>query len=288
MKRFFLTLLALSLLLSSTALASPVSVLKSNQTPAFDEETPVLKVYFFNIHARDSFLLECGGETMLIDCGGYNYGSSFIAPKLEKLGIRHIDYAVNTHPDDDHICGFISLLDSVTVGTFYTCFPEDYNEYQNQTLRALKKHDVPVVALTEDTDLSFGGLTIWTYQDWDTFSTNSRSLVMHVSFGDSAVLFMGDTTSDVHDALAAEKGEAIRADLFKVAHHGINKPTDEMFKLVNPKYAVITNNHTDMVDRTVQFLNRHNCPVLYTVRGCVECVTDGREWKIRQMDYDRF
>lgn len=288
MKRMIALLLALVLLNAPAALASPVTVLKSSQVPAFDEETPVLKVYFFNISARDSFLLECGGETMLIDCGGVNYGSAYIAPKLEKLGIDHIDYAVNTHPDDDHICGFISLLDYVSIGTFYTCFPEDYNEFQNQTLRALKKHNVPIVTVTEDTDLSFGGLSIWTYQNWNTLSTNSRSLVMHVTFGDSAVLFMGDTTSDVHDTLAEAKGEAIKADLFKVAHHGINTPTDEMFSLVNPKYAVITNKRKEMTERTVNFLKKYNCPIYYTVNGCVECVTDGQEWKIRQMDYDKF
>jgi len=64
---------------------------------------------------------------MLIDCG-YFYAGHDVYKRLNALGITHIDYAVNTHPHDDHILGFLNLFEyDITVGTFYYVFDEDIN-----------------------------------------------------------------------------------------------------------------------------------------------------------------
>lgn len=285
MKKILPAILALLMALSAflSASASPVKVLGDGETPSFDKDAELMKIYFFNIYARDSFLVQCGGRNMLIDCGEIGYGEQFIAPALKTLGVDHIDWAVNTHPDDDHIGGFFSLAELIPIDTFYTCFPEDYCDLQSEFLSLARQKGIRVEQVTPKTNLSFGGLSIWTYQDHAApDSPNACSLVMHLTYGKSKVILLADIPYDVHHRLAAAKKNALKADIIKVPHHGYNTPCSDLMDYIRPEYAVITHWRYEKIMKTVEALSRYDCPVLFSAEGIIECVTDGKEWQIRQ------
>lgn len=285
MKKIFsrLVLMVLLFSLTLTAYASPITVLGKGEMPSFSDDAEVMKIYFFNIFARDSFLVQCGGKNMLIDCGEMDYGRLYIAPSLKALGVDHIDVAVNTHPDDDHIGGFFSLVDLIPIDKFYTCFPADYCDLQRDFLKLAEKKNIPVEWITEDTDLSFGGISIWTFQNLSyPKSPNACSLVMHLTYGESTAILLSDIPYEIHHILAAEKGDALRADLIKVPHHGYNTPCLDLMDCIQPKYAIITHWRYEKIMKTVSMLSSRGCPTVFSAEGIVEFSTDGNEWQMRQ------
>ena len=202
MKRIF-SLILLVFFFLPYAFAAEVKQLNVNDPQPFLEEEAVMQVYFFKVRAQDSFLIVCGGETMLIDAGVQSSGA-LIAGYLKELGISRIDYAVNTHPHDDHIDGFVPLMEEIEIGTFFVCFPHDENKHMIAALKACEAHGIPVVDITAESEISFGGNTIRLFQDLETKDLNARSLVMHISFGDCTAVFTADITRDVHTRLAEE------------------------------------------------------------------------------------
>ena len=287
MKKLLSVLLCALLLLCSAAQAGVVTVLDRDAEPQFDENSSLFRAYFFKTRASDCILLMCGGKTMLVDCADTNYGSQIIYPELQKLGVTRIDYAVNTHPHNDHINGFISLFDCIEVGQFFTCFPLDYCQEQIDCIAACRAHGIEVVEFDNDADLSFGGLDIWVWRDhkYDTpwpIACNPCSLIMHVSYGDCSLILTADCTIESFIDLYAEKGDLIASDIIKMPHHGHNRPSHDAFKAIHPQVAVITNNYSERIHPVHQFLCNYRCFAMYTGSGLIQAATDGETWQVTQ------
>ena len=289
MKKTVSLLLTCALLIAAACQASSVKQLSKGAKPSFAADTEFLYLCFFDTMASDAILICQGGKTMLLDCADTGYGSRIVAPKLRELGIERVDYAVNTHPHDDHINGFISLFDEVEVGAFYTAFPLDYCEEQIACVKAAKEHGIEVVQIDNDSDLSFGDLRIWVWRDMKYVSSrpsacNACSMVMHITYQNSSVFLSADAPKDCFVHIAEEKKEAIRADIIKMPHHGHGQPTYAAWKLIGPEMAVITNSSINKISDTVQFLHNNRCPYLLTGNGYVEAYTDGKTWQVVQYD----
>lgn len=285
MKKICTAFVSLILLLSLAfaALASPVTVLNRGQTIDFPQDANLMKIYVLKIFARDCILVQAGGQNMLVDCGGTDYGKLYVEPFLKEIGVDHIDIAVNTHPDEDHIGGFFSLIDLVAVDKFYTCFPEVFCTLQTQFLALAEEKGLPVEWVTEDTDLSFGGISIWTIQDLtNPKKANPCSLVMHLTFGNSTALLLADVTTESMDNFVEIKGEAMRADVVKMPHHGINTPSRTTMECIQPQFAVITHWRHEITNRTVSRLREYKVPMKFSGEGIVEMVTDGESWMVCQ------
>ena len=274
---------------SSIACASPVIALGAEEESPFADDALLLKFYVINTHgASDAMLIVHGDKTMLVDCGDIGYGSLYVKPLLDQLGIDHIDYCYNTHPHDDHINGFLTLFDEVSVDTFYTCFPMSYCDEQINVMKSAIKHGIKIQFVDNNSDISFGDLDIWLYQD-PKYTTaqparaNSASMIMHITFGDSTLMITGDADKPVYTDMYSYKGDAIQSDILKMPHHGYNTPSYEIFKVIAPKYAVITNYYSSNIENTDQFLLNNGCPYLYTGRGTIELITDGTVWTVRQL-----
>ena len=69
------------------------------------------------------------------------------------------------------------------------------------------------------------------------FSENNKSLVLKLTYGETSFLFTGDIELEA-ESKVAKYGDAIRADVLKVAHHGSKTSSTEKFiKTCAPKYA---------------------------------------------------
>ena len=78
-----------------------------------------LTVHFIDVGQADSALLQCGGQTMLID-GGNVADSSLVVSYLESQGVEYLDYVVCTHAHEDHVGGLSGPLNTCTVGTVFS------------------------------------------------------------------------------------------------------------------------------------------------------------------------
>ena len=276
MKKFFALLIALFILIPS-ALAGEIKPLVYGDEQPFSPDEEVMKVYFFQVRAQDATLIVAGGETMLVDAGHFESGP-YIAQYLRDLGITRIDYAVNSHPHDDHINGFISLMDEIEIGAFYVCFPRYVNQEMINAISAAEKHNIPVVVYDENTDLSFGGNKIRLYQNLEINNMNANSMVMHVSFGECSTVLTGDINRTVHTRLAEDWGENLKCDIFKLPHHGLYTPKKIMITTADPEICVLTNGDNKQTNETVRFVSSWKYPIIHTPHGTIEYTTNGEYW----------
>ena len=71
-------------------------------------------VRFIDVGQADCILVQCGGETMLID-GGNRGDGTLVAGYLQSLGVDAIDLLVNTHAHEDHLGGLAVVVEAIPV-----------------------------------------------------------------------------------------------------------------------------------------------------------------------------
>lgn len=283
MKKLTAALLIL-IFVCSCAFGSPIEPVKSESEAVFEEGADLLTIRFFNTHtASDCFLLTYGGRNMLIDCSEDYIAERDLIPHIKALGVEQLDYVVNTHPHDDHIDGFAYFADSFPIGAFYTCFPLDENAEQKRAVAAANAHGIPVIKLNDQDTIDFPGLTIRTYSDENKHGLNGASMVLHISYMDSALLLLADTEPAAQKNLNLVWGESSKCDIVKLAHHGLNLPSFTLMQNALPRLAVITNRHTSGTNKSIQMVHNVKCAdIRFTMNGDLVCVTDGTVWKVWQ------
>jgi len=69
---------------------------------------------------------------------------------------------------------------------------------------------------------------------------NDCSIVLHVTYQNTSILYTGDMQSDVEAKLVSKYGAALQSDVLKVGHHGSATASSVPFlNMVKPKYAYI-------------------------------------------------
>ena len=74
-----------------------------------------LVVHYIDVGQADCILLEQGDATMLIDAGN-NGDAELILDYLNDRNIRKLDYAVGTHPHEDHIGSLDKVIEHFEIG----------------------------------------------------------------------------------------------------------------------------------------------------------------------------
>ena len=218
-------------------------ILFPEQEPAFvaiPEPTGELTVHYIDVGQADCTLLECGGQTMLID-GGNVDDSSLVVSYLKNQGIEHLDYMVCTHAHEDHVGGLSGPLNTCTVGTVFA----PVAEYESVAFANFVKYthaqglDVTVPEVDDSFLLGEARVIVLgprkTYED-----PNDTSIVLRVDHGENSFLFTGDMEATAEaDLLAA--GCDLDADVLKVGHHGSSTSTSYVFlREVMPEYGIIS------------------------------------------------
>ncbi len=85
---------------------------RSNVNPSDIPENSNFEVHFIDVGQADSALIECDGETMMID-GGNVADSNVVAAYLKKEDVTELNYVVCSHAHEDHV-GSLSGALSVT------------------------------------------------------------------------------------------------------------------------------------------------------------------------------
>ena len=207
---------------------------------------PALKVVVIDVGQGDSILLVSPeGETMLVDAGP---ADSFdqIAGALADNGVTSLDAVVATHPHEDHIGSMAMVLDAYDVGTFYTIASGQPAGSEAAMLAALERNGCPVLPAEGGAVIPWAdSCTVTVLNPIGTYETalpdqNDQSIVLHVRYGNTAVLLTGDAEA------AAEKRmldtfprSMLKADVLKLGHHGSSTSTGYSFFLaVDPDFAV--------------------------------------------------
>lgn len=199
-----------------------------------------LTVTWLDVGQGDAAVIQCGGQSMLID-GGKPEKSSYIYAWLQQHGLSYLDVIVATHVDADHIGGLSGALNYASVGTAYcpvtTGTTETFQSFVKYLAQRGKQITVPIAGET----FALGGAQVQILGPLHSAEdSNDNSIVLKVSFGATSFLFTGDAErAEEQDLLNA--GVNLQSTVLKVGHHGSDTSTSYPFlRAVAPQYAVIS------------------------------------------------
>lgn len=204
-----------------------------------------LAVAFLDVGQGDAIFIETPkGRQVLID-GGKNRAVLSGLAAVMGFQDRTIDVVVATHPDLDHIGGLPYVFDRYAVGMVLEPGVlddgADYDAFlgavEAEGLEAVLVHSGMRMMLEEGIELAF----LFPEGDASEMEANSASVVVRLTYGDTAFLLTGDAPSSIERYLVARYGIALESDVLKLGHHGSKTSTsDEFVRAVAPDYAVVS------------------------------------------------
>jgi len=240
-------------------------------------EHGVLTFAVLDVGQGDSLYIEGPtGIEVLVD-GGPNDSILRELPHVMPQFDRSFDAVIETHPDADHITGFIDLLKRYEVDNFI----EPGIEKDSITAKTLEQEiadeKIPRVIARRGMWLDLGGgaqLQIL-FPDFDPThiaanKDNDGGIVAHLVYGKTSVLLTADTDFAVEDHLMSiSTSTDLESTILKVGHHGSKTSTSDKFvEEVNPHYAVISvgahNTYGHPTKRVLDTLSSHNIQTLRT------------------------
>ena len=203
-------------------------------------QTGTLTVTWLEVGPGDAAVIQCGGQSMLID-GGKPEKSSYIYAWLQQHGLSYLDVIVATHVDADHIGGLSGALNYASVGTAYCPVTTGTTETFQSFVKYLAQRGKQITVPTAGETFPLGGAQVQILGPLHSAEdSNDNSIVLKLSFGATTFLFTGDAErTEEQDLLNA--GVNLQSTVLKVGHHGSDTSTSYPFlRAVAPQYAVIS------------------------------------------------
>ena len=265
----------LSFLLSLFLIPSPV--------------TAELRAHFIDVGQGDAILIQCDGNTMLVDAGPLEAGGFVNKYLTENLGVTDLDYVVATHSHDDHLFGMPGALKGLRVGKVYSSPFIPLTWWFSDILPGLANQDLVVLNPQEGEMFSLGEAEVqFVNAPTTSDNENDHSVACRIVYGKTALLLTADLEGEAEISML-DAGICLEADVLKVAHHGGNTSTcDAFLDAVNPCYAVISvgagNPHGHPHQVVLDRLQARNIMVYRTDEfGTVVAVSDGNDWMFEVM-----
>lgn len=284
MKRAALLLITLCLLCCQSAQAEVYTV-----APPADNwyQRPLLRLTAFPTGASDCLLLECGGEAMLVDAGLKSYTDT-LRKTLRSRKLTTFKYFLNTHFHDDHIGGFGGLmLGGILPEEYlhpYNDFAELISASHAATLKAAREMKVPIRKAENGDLLLLGEAAITLYRFDEGETTNGKSMIEHIQFGDATALLCADITgvTQLHFAKTLPE-DVLKVDVMKMPHHGITALNKTFMAKTQPAVLIVTNWPNSARQTFIQATSNGMLPYSSTENTTV-AETDGTDWYVYQLE----
>ena len=231
-----------------------------------------LKVIFFDVGQGDSIFLNYKNQnTFLIDAGNNNISFQ----KLSKNINQDLDHAILTHPDSDHITGFVNIFKKFRVKNILVNGDENKNndlleeikkqienEIQNQDSqkriancgdKIIFDDNLEKEIVNKNDELIFYILNP-IKNDLVINESNDNSIIIFLVYKNFSFLFLGDASADIEKKIFFNIEKCFDEDdknllkekiknitILKVSHHGSKTGSNEEFlKKIHPKYSIIS------------------------------------------------
>lgn len=243
-----------------------------------------MEVHIIDVGQGDSSLIISGDGVILIDAGPGSAEQS-LHDYLNDVGITRIDYAIFTHPDEDHIGGADMIMKDFDVKNVImpNCV-KTTKTYENM-ISAIEASDADVIQAVSGTEYALGDIKFKVLApNSDSYDdTNNYSVVIKLSYGNSTFMFTGDAEKDSEsEILNTYNAAELDCDFLKVGHHGSTTSTSKAFlTAVSPSIASIScgegNKYGHPHTETLEKLKKAGVEVYRTdLLGTIVFVCDGQ------------
>ena len=197
---------------------------------------------FFNVGQGDACLLQSAGKAILIDAGPPEAGP-VIVNWMKNHNISSLETVIVTHPHSDHIGGIPSILKHMKVGQVIDNGDIHSTPTYTNYLSTIEKRHVPLTSAHAGEVIRTGpDLTIEVLHPEKELGDdiNDNSMVLKISSAHTTALLMGDAGKNIEQQIMSE-GTDLKADIFKVGHHGSRHSSEKTFiNQVNPEIAIVS------------------------------------------------
>ena len=202
-----------------------------------------VKLHFFDCGQAESQIIELtGGRCMLVDAGTKDYAKKLVS-YIKSLGYKKLDIVVATHPHIDHIGGMSEILKNFEIGTFYMPDVSYTTKTYENMMKALKKNGCKCEYIARGSvilDDNVKCTVLSPEKDKTYMRMNNYSAVLRLEYKKFAAILSSDAE------IAAEQSMAnanlnLKANVYKVGHHGGATSTDESYlNKISPETAIIS------------------------------------------------
>lgn len=198
-----------------------------------------LQVHFIDVGQADCILIRQGENAMLIDAGN-NEDGQIITDYLQNAGITELTYAVGTHPHEDHIGALDTVISAMDVENVLMPRIQTNTKTFEDVLDAVSAKGLTITAPSAGDTFPLGDAVVTSVSDYHGDDLNNASIMLRLTYGETAFLFTGDAEGEA-EAAAMATGLDLRSDVLKVGHHGSSTSTSSQFlAAVDPACAVIS------------------------------------------------
>ena len=292
MKKWIASLFCAVLLVACMGNALAECKVHFNKTPPADwEERALLRLIVFKTTLNDAMLLQCGGDSMMVD-GAMDKYANVLMEAYAGLGYNntpdghvHVPKIFNTHPHDDHLLGIYRLIrKGMTTDLFITSFPATYrNEMHQKALKEFESRGIPIHYLQQNEQMDLGGAKLTFFWHAGGKDPNELSCCLRVEFGEASLLLTGDAVGNAQKGLLEQQPpEMLKADILKAPHHSYTPMVKDFLDAVSPQ-LVFTTNWLKSTQDTARQVERRNGIFLSHAMGRIVAETDGTEWYVKQL-----
>lgn len=206
-----------------------------------------MEVVFVDVGQGDCILLKTPrGKFIMIDGGGSalsDIGSRKVLPYLRYRGIDQLYWAINTHPDIDHLAGLRTVVREIPAEAVRVPVSLANDAVYDSWRQELRSQGIAFEGLVSGQVLREGSWSmevLYAGKPVADQEYNEHSLVLLCRMGDFSVLLTGDLGQEVLQRLNGE-GKINPVSVLKLPHHGSKYSLySPLYQKTHPRYAVIS------------------------------------------------
>lgn len=213
------------------------------------ENTPVevsdgeIAVHTVDVGQGDCTIIVSSKGNMIIDAGPAD-AKNDLRNYIQKLGITEFEYAVFTHPHEDHIGGADMVVNEFNVKNIIMPNATSTSATFERLLTAIEEKDTNVTEAVSGDKYYIGdaNFTVLAPNDDSYSSLNDYSVVIRFVYGNTSFMFTGDAESlSESEILDIYPTSSLKCDVLSAGHHGSSTSNSEDFVYaVNPKTVLIS------------------------------------------------
>lgn len=211
-------------------------------------------------------ILQHGGKTFVVDCGGdyADDAADACTQTLLGMGIQHIDGLILTHYDEDHSGGVTFLLHRIDTDALYLPVSEDADP---QSLLSAAQN-AELVWVQNDLLLESEGMRITLYAPESAAQGNESSIAVLFQTEKCDTLITGDM-SQRRERLLLSRADLPELEVLVAGHHGSRTSTSQaLLDATTPEVAIISvgadNRYGHPAQEVLDRLNSAGCAIYRT------------------------